>query len=158
MAFLEIFLYFKWPIGLWIQNSNLNTTMSVVDHFIDGFLGLTDCRKLKIGQMFSFLKIFFGGVWTIFLKKSLLSLLQYYFCCFCPGIIFGHEACMTLAPHPVTETACPALESEVSSSELPVRSWGWLIFISTGPLTTTSYELKWWNMHYRIHWKLFWLV
>ena len=31
-----------------------------VGHFIDGFLGLTDYRRLKIGQMFFNLKIFFG--------------------------------------------------------------------------------------------------
>lgn len=43
-----------------IQNLILNTVMSVVDHFIDGFLGLTDYRRLKVGQMFSNLKIFFG--------------------------------------------------------------------------------------------------
>ena len=48
--------------------------MSVVDHFIDGFLGLTDCRKLKIGQMFSFLKFFFlGGGMDHFFKKVLIE-------------------------------------------------------------------------------------
>ena len=163
-TFLEIFLYFKWFIGLLIQNLILNTVMSFVDHFIDGFLRLTDYRRLKIGQIFPFLKIFFFeyGPFFFFLSLELNSSTtvkqQYYFCCFCSGVTFGHETCMTLAPQPVTETAPPALESEVSSTDSPARSWSWLMFISTEHLTTISCELKWWNMHQRIYWKLFWLV
>ena len=55
--------------------------MSVVDHFIDGFLGLTDYRRLKIGQMFSNLKIFFGvdHFFFNFLNEFVTVLLMFMF-------------------------------------------------------------------------------
>ena len=46
------------------------TAMSV-GHFIDGFLGLTDYRRLKIGQMFFNLKIFFWYGLFFFVPLSL---------------------------------------------------------------------------------------
>ena len=50
------------------------------------------------GQLY-FLKIFFSFIWTIIFKKSLLNLLQYFFCflffCF---FFFCHEACRISAP------------------------------------------------------------
>lgn len=137
-----------------IQNLILNTVMSV-DHFIDGFLGLTDYRRLKIGQMFP-LKIFFLWVWAFFFFFKVLSLLQYYFCCFCSGVTFGHERCMTLAPQPVTETA-PCLGK-------------WSLTFTSKVLKLINFHFNrtfdhnflwikmWWNMHQRIYWKLFWLV
>ena len=58
------------------------------------------------------------------LKKSLLNLLQYFFCfmfffCFL-FFFFGQEACGLLAPQPEIKPAPPALEGEVLTTE-PLR-------------------------------------
>ena len=55
-----------------------------------------------------------------FFFKSLLNLLQYYFCFM--FWFFGHEACGILAPWLGIEPTPPALEGEVLTTALPGKS------------------------------------
>ena len=69
--------------------------------------------------LFYFIKEIF---WCILFLKSLLNLLQYYFCLFLFCFDFCHKACGIPAPQPGTEPSPPELEGKVLTTELPRKS------------------------------------
>ena len=79
------------------------------------FLTTVPPGKPCVDILFYFILLFY-----FICLKSLLNLLQYYFCFmfwFC-----GREACGILAPRPGVEPTPPALEGEVLTTEPPGKS------------------------------------